>query len=211
MIQSNAAAAPSASNGEEITDYDRRIPLANPKDTLRGLYFNGVFNAVKKVGGEQALRQCHELMGDPKLSRRYIDFSSYPVVDFLKVASAGARVIAPHVGGQANALRQIGMQSVSDFFNSMVGKTLLLLSGTSPARALSNLPQGYSTSVTYGERQVTLLGENSARVSFRSDLMPPAHNEGVLMCIMQVLKAKNPQVRTYPKGMLDCDHEVSWE
>ena len=210
MIQSSAAVAPSAPEGVE-TEYERRIPYAASKDTVRGLFFNGVFSAVKTVGNEQSMRQCFVLLDDERFTRRFVDFSSYPVADFLRLASAATQVLAPQVGGLAEAQRRIGLQSIRDFFSSMAGKTLLLLSGNSPQRALSNLPAGYSTSVSYGSRQVTILGDTSARVSFRSDLMPPLHTEGVLLGILHAVQAKNPQVRTQPNGLLDCDYELSWE
>lgn len=63
----------------------------------------------------------------------------------------------------------------------MAGRTLLLLSGNSPQRLLGHLPSGYSTAVSYGQRKVTLLGDNAARISYQDDLMPPLHNEGVLL------------------------------
>jgi len=211
MSRSNIAGGPSSSGSDEITDYERRLPHAKPGDTLRGMYFNAVFNAVKAAAGEQVLSQFRQSLKDPALTGRFIDFTSYPVRDFLKLAAAATKMIAPHVGGQENAQRHIGKQAVVDFFNSMVGKTLLLLSGDSPEKVLSRLPSGYSTSVNWGERSVTILSEHSARVSYRAGLMPPCHNEGSLMGIMQAIKAKNPQVRAYPKGILDCDCEVSWE
>jgi uncharacterized protein (TIGR02265 family) len=211
MSQSNWVAPSTSASSDETTDYDRRLPHAKPTDTLRGLYFNGVFNAVKSAGGEQALRQFQELLKDPALKRRYIDFSNYPAMDFLKIASIATRVIAPHVGGQANAQRHIGKQGVVDFTSSMFGKTLMLLSGNSPAKSLASLPSSYSTSTNWGERTVTLLSETSARVTFRADLMPPCQHEGMLLAIVKSVNAKNPQVHTYPKGILDCDFEVTWE
>jgi len=211
MSPSNNPVGPSASGSDEITDYEKRLPHAKPGDTLRGMYFNAVFNAVKSAAGEQALSQFRQSLKDPELTRRFIDFSNYPVTDFLKLAAAATKLLAPHVGGQENAQRHIGKQAVTDFFTSMVGKTLLLLSGDSPVQVLSRLPSGYSTSVNWGERSVTILSEHSARVSYRSGLMPPCHNEGSLMGILQAAKAKNPQVRSYAKGVLDCDCEVTWE
>jgi len=210
MSQSNAV-APSAPGHDEINDYDRRLPHARPTDVLRGLYINTIFNAVKSAGGEEAGREHHALLKDPKLTRRFIDFSNYPTADYLRIASVATKVIAPHVGGQANAARHIGKQGVTDFANSMFGKTMMLLSGNSPAKALASLESGYKTSTNVGERTVTMLSETSARLCFRHDLMPPAQVEGMLLAMLKLKNAKNPQVNVYPKGMLDCDYEVSWD
>ncbi|HEX8674223.1 MAG TPA: DUF2378 family protein, partial [Longimicrobium sp.] len=158
----------------------------------------------------QAVRQHQELLKD-LAKKRFIDFSNYPVTDFLRIASAAVRVLAPHVGGQLNAQRHIGKQGADDFTNSMFGKTVMLLSGHSPAKILVTIPTNFSTSTNWGIRTVTMLSETSARVSFQGDLMPPIQNEGMFMAILVQTKGKNPQVRVYPKGILDCDYELSWE
>jgi uncharacterized protein (TIGR02265 family) len=211
MSQSNPAVAPYAPGGREPTEYDRRLPHAGPDDTVRGLFFNGVFSAVSTVGGEQGLIQCHKLLDDPMFNRRFVDFSSYPVRDFLRLASAAVAVLAPKVGGLPQAHHHIGEQAIDDFFRSMAGRTLLLLSGNSPQRILSHLPSGYSTAVSYGQRKVTMLGDNGARVTYEDDLMPPLHNEGVLLGILRAVNAKNPRVRSQPRGLLDCEYTLTWE
>jgi len=211
MPQAKPAVAPPASGSGELTDYDRLIRLAGPGDTVRGLFFNGVFSAVSTLGGEQALNQCHQLLGDLKFTRRFVEFSSYPVADFLQLASAATRVLAPTQGGPRQAQQRIGMQAAEDFFRSMAGRTLLLLAGNSPQRLLSSLPSGYSTSVSYGQRTVTMLGEKRARVCYRGDLMPASHNEGVLLGILKAVQVKNLEVRTQSRNLQECDCELSWE
>lgn len=139
MSQFNTVAS-SGPDGGETTDYDRRIAHAKPTDTLRGLYINAVFHAVRSGGGEQAVQQHQELVKDKLSKSRFIDFSNYPATDFLRAAAAAVRVLAPHVGGQINAQRHIGKQGVTDFMNSMFGKTMVLLSGNSPSKALASLP-----------------------------------------------------------------------
>ncbi len=211
MSQSNPAMPPSAPGGRPPTEYDLRMPHAGPKDTVRGLFFNGVFSAVTAMGGEQSLRLCHQLVDDPIFSRRFVDFSSYPVRDFLRLASAAVAVLAPKVGGVPQAHQRIGEQATNDFFSSMAGRTLLLLSGNSPQRILGTIPTGYGTAVSYGERKVTMIGDNSVRVTYRNELMPPLHTEGVLMGILKAVNAKNPQVRAETKGLLDYDYLLSWD
>lgn len=211
MTQANPAVAPPAPGGGELTDYDRLIPLAGPGDTARGLFFNGVFSAVSTLGGEQALIRCHLLLDDMRFTRRFIEFSSYPVADFLRLASAATRVLAPSLGGTRPAQQRIGQQAAEDFFRSMAGRTLLLLAGNSPQRLLSSLPSGYSTSVSYGQRSVTMMGEKRARVSYRGDLMPVSHNEGVLLGLLKAVQVKNPRVRSESRKLTECDCELSWD
>jgi uncharacterized protein (TIGR02265 family) len=202
--------APASLAGGVESEYERRMAHATPQDTARGLFFNGVKAAVISLGGETALQQCRTLLNDPRFERRFIDFSSYPVADFLKMALAASRVLAPQLGGPENTQRRLGMQAMRDFLDSMAGRTLLLLSGDSPRRVMGNLVSGYRSAVSYGERSVTVQGENSARVTMKRDFMLPLYNEGVLLALLEAVHAKNPKVRARPITLLDCEYELSW-
>jgi uncharacterized protein (TIGR02265 family) len=209
MTHMNAAAPPPANAVE--AEYERRIALATPEDTARGLFFNGLMSSVVTFGGEPALKRCHALLNDKRFDRRFVDFSSYPVSDFLRVALAATRVLGPQFGGAEATQRRLGMQATRDFLSSMAGRTLLLLSGDSPKRVMGNLASGYRSAVSYGERTVTLLNDTSARVSVKRDFMLPLYNEGVLLAVLESVHAKNPQVRSRPIAGLDCEYELSWE
>ncbi|MBN1204039.1 MAG: DUF2378 family protein [Myxococcaceae bacterium] len=210
MVQTNVSAASSAAGGV-LSDYERRITLATPADTARGLFFNGVLGAVVSLGGESALKECHALLGDMRFERRFIDFSSYPVSDFLRLALAATKVLSARLEGPEKTQRRLGMQATRDFLNSMAGKTLLLLAGNSPKRLLGSLASGYRSAVSYGERIVTLKEETGATVVMKRDFMLPLYNEGVLMAVLEAAHAKNPQVRAKPLGLLDCEYELSWQ
>ncbi|MFL5348379.1 MAG: DUF2378 family protein [Hyalangium sp.] len=209
MTHMNAAATSTLSRVE--SEYERRIALATPADTARGLFFNGILSAVISFGGELALKRCHTLLNDRRFERRFIDFSSYPVSDFLRVALAATRVLSAQLGGADSTQRQLGMQATRDFLRSMAGRTLLILSGESPKRVIGNLASGYRSAVSYGERSVTLLGDTGARVAVSRDFMLPLYNEGVLLAVLESVHARNPQVRATPRGILDCEYELSWE
>jgi uncharacterized protein (TIGR02265 family) len=208
MTQTNVAAAPTASAVE--AEYERRIGLATPADTARGLFFNGVLAAVITFGGEHALKRCHAILNDKRFERRFIDFSSYPVSDFLRLVLAATRVLNAQLGGPESTQRRLGMQATRDFLSSMAGRTLLLLSGDSPKRIMGNLASGYRSAVSYGERTVTLQGDTGARVLMKRDFMLPLYNEGVLLAVLESVNAKNPQVRARSFGVLDCEYDLSW-
>jgi uncharacterized protein (TIGR02265 family) len=193
------------------SDYERRMALATPNDTARGLFFNGVLAAVVSFGGEPALKRCQALLNDRRFERRFIDFSSYPVSDFLRMALAATQVLGAQLGGPEATQRRLGMQATRDFLHSMAGRTLLLLSGDSPKRVIGNLASGYRSAVSYGERTVTLLGDTGARVVVKRDFMLPLYNEGVLLAVLESVHAKRPQVRATPQGVLDCEYELAWE
>jgi uncharacterized protein (TIGR02265 family) len=208
MPSSNVVPAPSI-NGVE-SDYERRILLATPEDTARGLFFNGVLSAVTTLGGETARKDCLAQLNDKRFERRFTDFASYPVSDFLRLALAATRVLTPKFGGAVATQPRLGMQATSDFLNSMAGRTLLLLSGDSPKRLIGNLASGYRSAVSYGERIVSMESDTSARVLMKRDFMLPHYNEGVLRALLESVHAKSPQVRSRPLGQLDCEYELSW-
>jgi uncharacterized protein (TIGR02265 family) len=192
------------------SEYERRIRLATAEDTARGLFFNGVLSAVVSLGGDSALKQCHTQLNDKRFERRFTDFSSYPVSDFLRLALAATRVLSPKLGGPESTQPRLGMQATNDFLSSMAGRTLLLLSGDSPKRLIGNLASGYRSAVSYGERIVSMQGDHGARVVMKRDFMLPLYNEGVLRALLESVHAKNPHVRARPIGQLDCEYELSW-
>jgi uncharacterized protein (TIGR02265 family) len=209
MTHTNVTATPTSRAVE--SEYERRIALAAPEDTARGLFFNGLLAAVITFGGEPALKRCHAMLDDKRFERRFTDFSSYPVSDFLRLALTATRVLGTQLGGLESTQRRLGMQATRDFLSSMAGRTLLLLSGDSPKRVMGNLASGYRSAVSYGERIVTMKEDKGARVLMKRDFMLPLYNEGVLLAVLESVKAKNPQVRARPIGVLDCEYELSWE
>lgn len=191
-------------------DYERRIHMTTPQDTARGLFFNGVLSAVVSLGGDAALKQCHSQLNDKRFEKRFTDFASYPVADFLRLALAATRVLSPKLGGSELTQQRLGGQATHDFLSSMAGRTLLLLSGDSPKRLIGNLASGYRSAVSYGERIVSMQGDHAARVVMKRDFMLPLYNEGVLKALLESVHARDPQVRAKPLGQLDCEYELSW-
>lgn len=202
---------PAPSTGGVESEYERRILLARPEDTARGLFFNGVLAAVTSLGGDAARKQCLTLLNDKRFERRFTDFSSYPVGDFLRLALAATRVLSPKLGGAEATQHRLGMQATYDFTSSIAGRTLVLLAGDSPKRLIGSLASGYRSAVSYGERIVSMDGENAARVVMKGDFMLPLYNEGVLKAMLESVNARNPRVRARPLGQLDCEYTLAWD
>ncbi len=198
MTPMNAATTSSTNRVE--SDYERRIALATPGDTARGLFFNGVLAAVVTFGGEPALKRCHSLLNDKRFERRFIDFSSYPVSDFLRMALAATQVLSAQLGGAETTQRRLGMQATRDFLGSMAGRTLLLLSGSSPKRVIGNLASGYRSAVSYGERTVTLLGETRRPRRRETRLHAPALQRGRPAGAARVRPGQAPPGPRHPAG-----------
>jgi uncharacterized protein (TIGR02265 family) len=202
-VMSPAAETPSA--------YAKYLSLPTPSDTVRGLFLNGLMAVVKHHGGEDALKQCYQLLGDKRFERSFISFSSYPTSDFLRVLIAASQVLAPKFGNPESTARQLGAATVRDFLESMAGRTLLLLSGGSPERLLSNVPAAYRAASNFGERTVKMRGDKAAVVTFTRDFMPLPHTEGVLLAVLQASHVRNPQITSRALGPLDSEYVLTWE
>jgi len=186
---------------------EQLLALATPLDTCRGMFFNGAFEAVRSLGGEEARVKCYAAAGEKK----YVDFFSYPVADFLKTIFTAAELLGgPAPGGRSMVLRQLGRRATADFLHSTVGRTMMALAGTDPQRLLASFPSGYRASLSYGDRSVERLGEKQARLMARRDFLPLEFNEGVLFAAMEQSTARELVVRGRQLSPLDVDYDVSW-
>jgi uncharacterized protein (TIGR02265 family) len=185
---------------------EQLLAVATPEDTCRGMFFNGMLEAVRSLGGEDARARCHALAGDKK----FVDFFSYPVTDFLKGVFTATDLLGPKLGGREAVLRQLGQRAAEDFLGSTVGKTMMALAGSEPHRLLASFPKSYRASVSYGERSVERLGDRQGRLVARRDFLPLSYNEGVISAAMAHSTAHDVLVRGRRLGPLEVEYEVSW-
>jgi uncharacterized protein (TIGR02265 family) len=185
---------------------DQLLALAHPKDTCRGMFFNGLLEAARSLGGEPLRARCFTVAGE----RKFVDFFSYPITDFLRAIFLVAEELGPTHGGTEAVLRLLGRRATTDFAQSTVGKTLLALAGNDAARVLAAVPNGCRASLSYGERSVEMLGEGHARFLARGDLLPRPYNEGMIAAAIELSEARDVQVRGERRGVLDVDYEVRW-
>jgi uncharacterized protein (TIGR02265 family) len=185
---------------------EQLLALTSPTDTCRGMFFNGLLEAVRVLGGEELRARCFAAAGE----RKFVDFFSYPVADFLRPLFLAAEWLGPAQGGTDSVLRQLGRRGTGDFLQSNVGKTMLALAGQDPARMLSAIPNGCRASLSYGERSVEVLGEGHARLLARRDFLPLPYNEGLITAALERSTARDVQVRGVRRALLDVDYEVRW-
>lgn len=185
---------------------EQLLAWVHPTDTCRGLFFNGLLDAVRGLGDESLEARCLAVAG----GRPFADVLSYPVADFLRPLFLAAEVLGPERGGADAVIRQFGRRSTEDFLGSTLGKTMLALSGRQPARLLSTIPNGCRASVSYGERFVELLGPGRGRLMVRRDYLPLPYVEGVILSTLELSTAQDIQVRAQRRAPLDVDFDVSW-
>ena len=189
-------------------DLAQRIALATTSDTCKGMFCNGLFQAVQRSKGEAGVDALKEAAG----GRKFVDFFNYSIAEFLPLAWLAAEL----VGGGADpkhleeGIRSLGRQATDDFLGTAVGKTLLMLAGSDPRRLMNSLSSGYKTAVSYGTRLVTWSSATRCVFSMRRDFMPHPYHEGVLQQVLSAVGGKQVQVRGLRVGLLDTDYECSW-
>ncbi|MFY1830382.1 DUF2378 family protein [Myxococcus fulvus] len=190
-------------------DLDQRLALVRPEDTVRGLIFNAVLLlAERQLGPDSAAR-----LREPLFKRSPVDFFSYSAVDAIRLLYATSEALekAGRYPTQEDAVRACGAAAVTGFFSSTVGQTLTRLIGKGdPKRLLSNAPTAYSTLVSYGRREYTVLHERHVRLSFQGDMQPVQFHEGVLQEALKAIQCNGRVVGT-PHGYFAADYDITWE
>ncbi len=211
MSEGSTEAAGKTPSGAHYTldefDLAERLARATPKDTCKGMFFNGVLSATEKLLGADARKALFVKAG----GRKFVDFFNYPIADFLPFAFQAAELLLEGHGGWDGAFRLLGRQATDDFLSTTVGKTLLLLAGDDPRRLMSSLSSGYKTAVSYGERSVAWTGQKSCTFKMRRDFMPHPYHEGVIEQVLRAVGATDVKAGGRRVGQLDTDYDVSWK
>lgn len=187
-------------------ELEHLLTLATPVDTCRGMFFNGLFDAVRTLGGEEVRARCYVAAG----AKRFVDFFSYPVADLLKAIFTAADLLGPKHGGREAVMYLLGRRATEDFHQSTVGKTMLALAGKEPQRMLNTFPSAFRAALSYGNRTVEHLGDKQARMLARRDFLPLAFNEGVITFAMEQSSARQIVVRGHQLAPLDVDYDIRW-
>lgn len=187
-------------------DLALRIAAATDADTSRGLNFNRLFELVRERRGDAAARAC-----DPQRTGSRVDFFSYPVADYLRLAWDAADALEGELGSVDGVWSELGRRTVTGFLGSALGRTIFAMTGKDPRRLVSAGPSGYRAAVSYGDRSVEWLGATRARLTFRRDFMPPAFHRAVMLTVMEATDARNPAVEARATGLLDSEYDISWQ
>ena len=185
-------------------DLERRIALATPADTVRGVIFRSTSGLVRRRLGEDAARAC-----DPAAEGRN-DFFSYPIEDYLRLAWAAADALEEPLGSVDAVFFAIGVVVVEDLAQTLFGRTLLALAAGSPRKVLEQVPGGYKATVGYGERRVTWLSPRLARMSYARDFLVPGFHRGILTAALHTTGARDVTAVVRVTGPLDLEVEVGW-
>ncbi len=187
-------------------DLETRLAATTEHDTVRGLAFNAAFDAVEEHLGRDAA-----IALDPARKAHRPDFFSFPVSDYLRLAFDAADRLEPRVGGVDAAFHAIGYRAASNTFGSMLGATLLALSGKGDARTLlANAAAGYKATMSYGQRKLEWLAPTHAQFTFTRHFLLPAFHCGVFQAGVEATGAKGLRVEGRQLAPLDAMYEIRW-
>lgn len=199
-------APPQPLGPDALRELRQRCALATPEDTARGMFFRGVLETVRRIGGSGMEQLCRQSLPE----KRYIDFFSYPITQFLPLAFQAASLLAEPCGSLATAHRVMGQKAAHDFLESVAGRTMLMLAYDEPRLLLGQLPTGFLAAVSYGERSMVWTGPRGGRFIMKRDFMPTAYHEGVLHAALEAVGARDIEVQGRELGLLDTEYALSW-
>ncbi len=188
-------------------DLAQRLAICKTDDTVRGFIFNAVYRMLEeRVGGAAVERLMQQL----RVHKMPVDFFSYPVPDFLRLIYLAADVLEPQCGSPEEGLRLCGASTVTGFFKSYVGNTLMRLVGPGdPKRVFSSTNTIYSTLVSYGTRHYEDMGQNLIRLTYRDDMQPVYFHEGALSEALKVLRG-NGKVTGRALALTHAEYLLEW-
>jgi uncharacterized protein (TIGR02265 family) len=182
-----------------------RIAASTPRDTVRGLIFNGAFEVLRELAGEPAARAC-----DPAGTGRRWDYFSYPVADYLRLAWAAAEVLESRLDGVRGVFWELGARAGHHWLATPLGRTVAAIAGRDPRRLLSQTGAAYRTVVSYGTRTIEWLGDRHARLLFKRDFLVPDFHCGVFTEALWVMAGTRVRAEGRAMELLVAEYDVVW-
>jgi uncharacterized protein (TIGR02265 family) len=175
-------------------DLAQRIAICKPEDTVRGFIFKSVYGLVEQRLGHAGVERMLQQL---RVNKMPVDFFSYPSADFLRLLYTAADVLEPQYPSVEEAIRACGAATVTGFFKSYVGNTLVKLIGMNdPKRLFSSVDTVYSTLVSYGKRSFEDLGPGRFRLDYKGDMQPVYFHEGAVTEAVRVMRGNGKATGT---------------
>jgi uncharacterized protein (TIGR02265 family) len=188
-------------------ELQRRLSLATPADTVRGMSFHNVVEAVREDLGEEAVAHCVAQCTE----KHFKSFFFYPVSDYLRALYAAGWMLSDRHGGFDPAIRRISGGLAPGFLASVVGKAFLLLTTEGPRHLLNNLPVAFRATASFAEVSVKWVGPKHGLLITKRDFILHLAHEGGLHGLFRALGVQKVRVRGRQTGPLDNEVEFSWE
>ncbi|QRN99925.1 DUF2378 family protein [Archangium violaceum] len=188
-------------------EMQQRLAFTTPEDTMRGVFYNGILDAVRQLGSEDAVRRCLEACGESG----FLDFFNYPYSSFIRLLYTAARLLSDKYGGFEQALAAMGHYAATRYYTSPVGRALQLMFMNDPKRLISNLPMASKMAAAGSQCEVRLTDQKSGVVIYRHDLLPRPYIVGGFLGTFESIHTKGLKVDVRVLGPLDTEYTFSWE
>lgn len=176
----------------------------------RGMFFEGVLDAVKRMNGEAAARAVIE---DADIKYRITNFGLFPHRDFYKIFYRAARLIHPR-SSISDAMHQIAQSFYPAMFaESLAGKTMAVLLGKDPVQVLGRLVDAYKIAVPWNEH----VCERSDRGTFvwRCKVEPcPFYArtlEGIATGMVETVTGRTPRFETIEHSVAESEQRFVFD
>ncbi|HEX5748515.1 MAG TPA: TIGR02265 family protein [Archangium sp.] len=198
-----------AVRSEAELDVERRLALATMQDTIRGMHFRSVKDAMFALRGAAAMEECLTECGGV---RSFVDLFAYPAGDFLRMARRAAWMMEGAAGSFEQSMRMLGYMGTAVFLGSQVGRAMQVLISGTPRRVLEYLPMAYKVVMPAGSGiSVSFLGHTRAFITFERDFLPVQYVEGALEAHLKQAGARSARIVGRPKAPLSSEYELSWD
>lgn len=205
MINEQNSSSAESGLGTEL-ELKRRLSLATPVDTVRGMSFHTTLEVLRADLGVEVMEQCLE----PLKEKSYKSFFTYPVSEYLRLQYTAAWLLSEKHGGFDNAVRRIGAGIAPGFLGSVVGKAFMLLTKEGPKQLLNNMPVAYRAASSFGEATVHWTGPRSGVLTTKRDFLLYMNHEGGLLGLFRTLGIQDGRVSGRQIGPLDNEVAFSW-
>jgi uncharacterized protein (TIGR02265 family) len=198
-----------AVRSEAELEVEHRLAQVTPRDTMRGMFFRSVKEAMFALRGQGAMEECLQECGGV---RSFVDLFAYPAEDFLRMARRAAWMMQGPAGGFEQSMRMLGYMGTAVFLGSQVGKAMQVLISGTPKRVIEYLPMAYKvTTPAGGACSVVFPGHTRALVTFERDFLPRPYVEGSLEAHLKQAGASSARIVGRMTGPVSCEYELSWD
>jgi uncharacterized protein (TIGR02265 family) len=132
-------------------DVEAEIAAAPPEGTVRGMFFDFLIDRVRRLTGQRI----------DDTSR--IAFGKYPMREYLRLLVRTATILHPAVP-RREGLRRLGQQVFADFYETMIGRAIFSVAGSSMERICALAPKAYDVSYEPVNVQTHLRGPKHGHV-----------------------------------------------
>jgi eukaryotic-like serine/threonine-protein kinase len=191
-----------------IADLESRLAATREEDTTQGVFFNTLFQSVAEKAGPAAEPQVRASVGAK--NREYRDQSTYETTDFLKALWRAAEQLAPHVRGANVAFYELGGASMQRLLQIPENAPLQrAIQRKDAAKFLSHLLSVLDKGLRPGDRRAQQVGERSATLLYRNDVLPPAFHAGMLSQAFATFSGRAAKV-DFERKSEAMTYRISW-